>query len=74
MKPSEEYATVVVALTRYDIGLILDALEESLAEYEDGLVPVEEASDAESAERMAYRLAVAVYAMDGVKWVPPDPE
>ena len=73
VKPSEEYGTAIVALTRYDIGVILDALEESLAEYEDGLVPVEEALDVANAERIANRLAIAVYAMDGVQWVPPDP-
>lgn len=71
VKPSEKHASAVVALSRCDIGLILDALEESLAEYEDGLVPVEEALDVESAERIAHRLAVALYAMDGVQWIAP---
>ena len=72
VKASEQHGTAVVALTRYDIGLLLDALEESVAEFEGEVVPPEAALDVEAAERLIARLSVAIYAMDGVEWVPED--
>lgn len=70
VKASHEHATAIVALTRHDIEVLQDALEESLAEFADGFVPPEEALDVERAERIAKRLAAVVDAMDGVRGVP----